>query len=144
MTQIKYTLTSPKFNGNLVFGLTGDVLTLVENNTDMVKHQMEWVLGVLAQGRKLNQLSQMIAGSLEMVPTDLSFDAFWKAYNKKINRKRCEPLWKKMSDAERVECLMNIPKYHAFLKRFPTRGKLDPESYLRKGAYQNDWSKIKD
>ncbi len=142
MTQIKYTITSPKFDGNLVFGLTGDVLTLIENNTGITKEQMLWILGFLGAGNELKALAQRIGAKLEMIPADLSFNAFWEAYGWKRNRYRSEPLWKKMTEAERVECLLNIPKYHHWLKLNPAINMLNPDNYLR-GEYKTDWNDVK-
>jgi len=143
MTQIRYTITSKKFAGNLVFGLTGDVFTLVENNTDMNSEQMRWVMGFLAQGNDLKKLAQRVVGTLEVIPTDLSFEAFWNSYKWKRNRYRSEPLWKKMTDAERVECLQNIPKYHHWLKQNPSVAMMNPDTYLLKQEYKTDWKDLK-
>lgn len=144
MTQIKYQITSTRFSGNLIVGLTGDILTLIENNSSCSKERIESILLFLGKGRTLKELAQWISGKVDLIPTDLSFDVFWNDYDKKVNRKRCEPIWKSLNDAERIECLMNVQKYHAFLQRNPQRSKLDPENYLKRGSYQTNWSEIRD
>ncbi len=88
------------------------------------------------------ELKQKVKGKIELIPADLSFDAFWNAYDKKVSKKRCQSVWAKMSDAKRMACLMNISSYDSFLKR-STRGKLDPENYLKREAYETNWNQIK-
>lgn len=42
---------------------------------------------------------------------NVSFDEFWDAYDKKINPKKCEPMWNKLSDKDRLAIMAYIPKY---------------------------------
>ncbi|WP_143960253.1 glutathione S-transferase family protein [Litoribacter populi] len=139
----KYVLTSSSFSGNVVFGYVGGFLAYFHNNASMNQEQIKWILTHLPLSLKnLEEIRSKIKGKLEMIPPDLSFDAFWEAYGKKVNRKRCEPLYKKLTDAEKITCLMSIPAYNSYLKRMGNRAKLDPENYLKKEAFQNPWSQI--
>jgi hypothetical protein len=92
-------------------------------------------------------LTDMVAQSKTLrtkeVPLDTSFGAFWERYDRKINKKRCEPLYEKLSESERIPCIMAIKQYDFFLGRFPTRAKMDPENWLKKAGWETDWSKIK-
>lgn len=69
----------------------------------------------------------------------ITFDAFWDSYKKKINRKRCEPLWAKLSAAERLAALNGIQAYERYLQRESWRTKADPEKYLRDRYWENEW-----
>jgi hypothetical protein len=69
----------------------------------------------------------------------ISFEEFWNAYGKKINRKRCEPLWNKLSHSQQLFCVQGIRPYDAFLKRESWRTKADPENYLRNQMWDNEW-----
>ncbi|MGY6521990.1 MAG: hypothetical protein ACXIUD_09695 [Mongoliitalea sp.] len=143
MTQIKYTITAAKFTGKLVFGYSNGLLTYFENAAEMKDANYRWILENMPLiPEQLKKLADAIPAKMEVVPEDLSFDAFWNAYNKKANRHRCEPLWAKMSDADRIECLSSIKPYDAYLKRVSYRAKLDPENYLKKEAYRNQWSSL--
>lgn len=73
---------------------------------------------------------------------DLSFDAFWNAYDKKINRKRCEPLWAKLKDADKVACLASIKPYKRYLHRTNFRAQKDPDGYLRDRLFDTQWNKL--
>lgn len=143
MSQIKYTLTSSKFTGKLVFGYTDGLLSYFEKGADIKEGGYKWILEnfplVPAQ---LKKMADAIPGKMEVVPDDLSFDAFWEAYGKKENRHRCEPLWKKLSEADRIECLSSIKPYDGYLKRMNWRAKLSPENYLKKESFRNNWNSL--
>ena len=143
MTQIKYTLTSQKFKGKLVFGYSEGFLTYFECGAEMKPESYKWILEnfplVPAQ---LKKMADAIPGKMEVVPDDLTFDAFWEAYAKKVNKIRCEPLWSKMGEADRIECIQSIKSYDGYLRRMNGRAKLDPENYLKKQAYNNNWNSL--
>lgn len=143
MTQIKYTLTSAKFTGKLVFGYSEGFLTYFECAAEIKLANYKWFLENLPLiPSQLKKLADAIPGHMEVVPDDLSFDAFWNAYGKKANRHRCEPLWNKFSEADRIECLSSIKPYDSYLKRVAYRAKLDPENYLKKEAFRNNWNQL--
>lgn len=79
---------------------------------------------------------------LKDVPVDTSFASFWERYDKKINKKRCEPLYAKMSESERVQCIMAIKQYDFYLGRF-NRVKMDPENWIKKCGWETEWDKVK-
>jgi hypothetical protein len=41
----------------------------------------------------------------------VSFDMFWNRYDKKINLKRCQPLWEKLSKADQVRAYTGLNRY---------------------------------
>jgi uncharacterized protein YkwD len=71
---------------------------------------------------------------------DVDFETFWKAYNRKFNKKRAQALYAKLTYAKKVKCIERIPVYDKFLRsqRFD-RAKLDADSYIRNEAWENDW-----
>lgn len=77
---------------------------------------------------------------IKKLSEDLSFEAFWERYGKKIHTHRCEPLWRKCSDAKKVLHLRGIEPYKAYIKRTGV-AMVNPENYLRKEYYKTDWSK---
>jgi hypothetical protein len=139
----KYILTSPSFKGNAVFGFSGGFLSYFENESEMNEEQLRWLYGHFPFTlENLVAIQSKIKGRLEQVPTDLGFDVFWDSYDKKVNRKRCEPLWKKLTDAERITCLRSIAAYNSYLKRVGFRAKMDPENYLKREAFSNPWNSL--
>lgn len=69
-----------------------------------------------------------------------TFDDFWVMYNKKINKKRCIPLWQKLSVAKQTKAVTGVPKYDNYLKLQSWRTKADPENYLRNEMWENEWN----
>jgi len=70
---------------------------------------------------------------------DVTFEMFWTAYDKKINRLRAEAAWHKLSKTEQVLAFYGIKKYDAFLKVANWRKKADPENYLKTKYWENEW-----
>ncbi len=79
---------------------------------------------------------------VEEVAEDITFDAFWAAYGHKVNRQRCIPLFDKLSTENRRKCIRSVAPYLKYLARTNFRSKADPETYLRKQMYLNEWSKL--
>lgn len=139
----KYVLTSASFIGNVVFGYNEDnLLVYYDNNSEMDCNQHTWLLRNLPKDSiVLDTIKTKIKGSIEELPEDIDFDTFWDKYGRKLNRKRCEPLWKKMSDADKLCAIRNIKPYEEYLQRTGFRGKCDPENYLKKEYHLVDWKK---
>lgn len=137
----KYILTSPKFNGGVVFGYDANNCLVFYHNECDSPAAINWLKDRLpGNDIALVELKKKIEGTIQVVPPDLSFDTFWEAYDKKINRKRCEPLWKKLNDADRMRAIMNIKPYDAYLQRTGI-AKCMAENYLKKEYYTVDWAK---
>jgi hypothetical protein len=140
---VKYILKSNAFEGVVTFGFANGFLVHFSNESTMNELQVRWLFTNFPfTTDSLESIRDKIHGKLELVPADLSFDAFWETYGKKVNRKRCEPLWKKLSDAERLTCLTSIPHYKSYLKRTGFRAQMDPENYLKKESFQNPWNSL--
>lgn len=141
----KYILTGKKFIGLVMLGYDQDsFLVYFSNEAQMTSGQIESLLAHLPVTEKqLHALIQAGKGlKLTEVPIAIDFDSFWEAYGKKVNRKRCEPLWAKLSDAKKAACMMSLEPYHNFLRRNEGRAKLDPENYLKRHAFENDWNAL--
>jgi hypothetical protein len=82
---------------------------------------------------------------LKEVELDNSFDTFWKAYDKMVNRKRAEDTYKKLSGVNKYLAITSIKKYDKYLARLTwKKTKQDPDTYLRTENYKTDWDKIHD
>lgn len=139
----KYNLTFTNLKGDLCLGYneTG-FLILYENRTSMTDEAINWVLRNFATHEsELNAFAQKCKATVELIPVDLSFNAFWNAYGKKINKIRCEILYKKLNETERLKCLQNVKHYDNYLQRSGFRAKADPENYLKKQYFLTDWRK---
>lgn len=142
----KYIITGKRFSGQVVLGYDQDSFLRLLDATEaqMTSKQLHYLLAHLPRTEsKLEALVQQANGmKLTKVPIAIDFDSFWEAYGKKVNRKRCEPLWAKLSDAKRSACMMSLEPYANFLRRNEGRAKLDPENYLKRYAFENDWNAL--
>jgi len=65
-----------------------------------------------------------------------SFENFWDAYDKKVDRKDCEKKWDKLRQPEKENILNNIPEY---IKSTPDKQyRKNPETYLNDRAWENE------
>lgn len=93
---------------------------------------------------KIPILESSLAGAftdkVTVVETEykISFDDFWDAYAKKINRPRSEKVWEKMSLQEKINAVEGIQPYDRFLQK-NDRKKCDPENYLKNKMWENEW-----
>lgn len=67
---------------------------------------------------------------------NIDFDTFWNLYGKEVDRKKCETLWVRLTDAERTACIEKIPEYISVNpdKKF----RRDPEKYLTNKCWGNE------
>jgi len=76
------------------------------------------------------------------VVEDLSFDAFWKAYDHKFDRKRAADIWKRMSDGQRMAAITAIADYDKYLGRTGI-AKAYAKTWLLNESYLNDYKRLK-
>lgn len=142
MIASKYEYISPNFAGKLIFGFdTNQNLTLFQNEAFLNTAQLNWLLGNLPTNfQALLTLIHGKDGKLVELSEAATFERFWDEYAHKINRKRCEPLFNKLSDADKVLAITSVKAYKLYLKRMG-RYQADPETYLRKTYYETEWHK---
>ena len=64
-----------------------------------------------------------------------SFDEFWDAYGKKVDKKKCEKIYVKISEQERAKIKTHVPQYVA--SKPEKKYRKDPQTYLN-GECWND------
>jgi hypothetical protein len=140
MTTSKYILTSEHFDGELVLEYNlDDVLVRFDNRAALNEAQLTWLSGnfplTVDAANSLLQRSKLKA---TVVPADLGFEVFWDAYDYKAysNRKLCLKLWDKLSHADRIAVLLDIPKYENRLIKQPGVAKKYAETYLRSEVWK--------
>ena len=70
---------------------------------------------------------------------EITFEMFWDGYAKKVNAKRCETIWKRLSRANQAKAYAGIKRYDRHLAANSWKGKADPETYLKKEYWTNSW-----
>lgn len=139
----RYTIASKKYTGSaeLTYNKAGVLVSINCKETDMdaetiraFKRAVPATVEELVSGSSFSSDTMIVE-----VGYRYTFEEFWKAYNKKINKQRCIPLFANLSDAETIECVEGIKVYDKFLERVPARQKLDPENWIKLKSWENDW-----
>jgi len=140
----KYSFTHEKYKGSISFWYNEkDILVHYNNDTDMTDTALVWFLNNIPRDlTELESLKKTTKGTLIEVPQEISFEAFWDTYSKKINRKRSETIWAKMTEAQKLKAIISVQSYDRYLQRTQWRSKADPDTYLRNQNYDTDWNKV--
>jgi hypothetical protein len=140
----RFIINSPKFQGNAeVFYTEGGILCKIDLTqcvmSEMIIHHFKCsvppTLIRLLEGKAFSEETTIVEA--EFI---ITFDMFWTAYGKKINRLRCEKLWSQLNKMDHVKAFHGIPFYDGFLKINKWRTKADPEKYLKDMMWENEWS----
>ncbi|HNP24640.1 MAG TPA: hypothetical protein PKM63_21795 [Panacibacter sp.] len=138
----KFIITSPSFTGSaeIVFNTAGVLSVIDISQTNMTGYLVDQFKHVVpAQVDLLESAFKKSKATIVEADYEVNFEMFWEKYNKKINKKRCLPIWDKLSKPKKLAALMGIVKYDRFLAYKGNREKLDPENYLRNEAWENEW-----
>lgn len=77
--------------------------------------------------------------NLAVAELDLSFDNFWNTFAYKVGKKmRSKRLWEAMSEAEKIESFVKIPKYHRFIN-IKQQESAYPETWLYNRMWENEY-----
>jgi hypothetical protein len=139
-----FLISSTKYNGQveLVYNSTGRLSKIDFTQTNLSVEQVFHFKNLAPV--TLQHLENKVGLTANMVVVEsnynISFDEFWTAYDKKINRKRCEPIWLKLSNNQQVLAWAGIKEYNKFLHANSWRKKADPENYLKSEMWNNVWS----
>jgi hypothetical protein len=137
----KYLVTSPYYTGAVELVYDDEHLLIIDfSNTNTNRLQREKLKQVIpVQRHALREAFAKTSVTIIEGDFDISFSMFWNAYGKKVHPSRCKPLWEKMSAADRVKAYMGIKKYNQWLRTQGDRAKLDPENYLKRRTWENEY-----
>lgn len=138
----KYIITSQHFTGEVEALYIDSTLSFIDfRQSSMPSAYIHSLLSKIAVDEN-NIGACFNPGTMEIVKGDveLTFDMFWNKYSKKVNKKRCQPLWNKLSKPKQVNAYLGIDKYNRHLARNGnTQYKLDPENYLRDERWEDEY-----
>lgn len=112
----RYLITHPRFNGEVeVIYQEGRLIHVSFVGCNMSIEDMNtFVKYINADETKLadgfGKATSIVAADVE-----ITFDMFWKSYQKKINRARCMLLWDKMNTMQRAQAYTGIRAYNKYL-----------------------------
>lgn len=136
----RYLITHPRFNGEVeIIYQDGRLVHVSFVSCNMSMEDMNTFMKRIHADE--NKLVDGFGKATSIVATDveITFDMFWKAYQKKINRARCILLWDKMNTMQRAMAYTGIRAYNKYLAKEKWRGKADPETYLRNKYWENEY-----
>ncbi|GGH02887.1 hypothetical protein [Pedobacter zeae] len=137
----KYIMTSEKFTGTVTFGYDDEfgLLEAYDVQAEMSEAQRKFMLQYMPfHKNEIKGFITRIKGNMEEVLADTSFDAFWEAYDHKVNRKRTLPLYNKLDPDEKLLAIIRVKHYKKYCSRM-TRKTVDPERYLKDRYFETDW-----
>lgn len=137
----RFLLSSKKFTGTaeLVYHTSGHLMLLdlskAKMDTETIRHFKA------AVSPHIDTLTERFTADVTVVEAafEITFEMFWNAYDLKIHRKRCEAIWERMSVDKKVAAWMGVQAYDAYLQSTGYRKKADPENYLKKEYWLNEW-----
>lgn len=142
----KFLIESPRFAGNaeIVYDTDGKLCLIDVMNCEIdpdVLHHFKQAVPIDIE-RVLNGTAFGAATTVVESSYEVTFDMFWKAYGKKINKIRAEKEWNALTKVDQVKAYFSIKGYDWFLNNVEKgRAKADPETYLRKRYFDNEWKK---
>jgi hypothetical protein len=139
----RFIYQSDQFNGEIEFRYNDDgVLCFYEARAEVEAIMLATILHYMPHvADDIPQFISKGTGTMMEVPDLITFDMFWNEYAKKVNRKRTEALWNRLSDAEQLWALKSVKPYNRCIAR-TNRYKQDPDTYLRNESYQTNWNLI--
>ena len=150
----KILVTGEKFVGAAVlvysdgtsFSLTSSLLSVDMGGTEMDNRQKAWFMQCVpvVYGAGYAEAWGPMTGKLQFVTEDVEYEFeedFWKPYGKKVNKERCVKEWAKLVREERALCCVRLHAYLRYLSRTGV-AKADPENYLRKKYFKNDYDNL--
>lgn len=137
----RFLITSTKFRGQAeaIYNDNETLCKLDCGDTDMDARTVHLFKNAI--GATIAEMAVRFSSDTVVIEADyeVSFDMFWKKYNKKINKSRCILLWNKLNKTMQVQAYFGIEAYDKFLKKESWRSKADPETYLRNKYWENEY-----
>lgn len=136
----RFHLTNPRYTGEAILIYNNGLLQRIDYS------QTNMTLGMISAFKMsvpahIDQLSESFTSETIIVESEIviTFEMFWKKYDHKYNKDRCEQLWNRLSKTNMILAYTNLDRYHKFLRKNPTHLKLHPDTYLRNRAWENDY-----
>lgn len=138
----RFIITSPKLNGSieLLFGADNRLSTIDFSSCTLTDQQYShFLFSMLYNVDEVELIGAKLPATIIEGDFEVTFEMFWKKYNKKINKLRCIHLWAKADKTKQVKAYFGITAYDKFLKQESWRSKADPETYLRNEYWENEY-----
>ena len=126
----EYLFTSKQFDGSIYFGYDDQgVLIKFLNEAQLTDKQQQFLCTKFPFVESELQNILGTTGHIKEV-IDVSFETFWAAYGRKVNKIRSQSLFYALSESDRQLCIQSLKKYQNFCK-LNRRSLKDPDTYIR-------------
>ena len=128
-----------------IYGAEQTLLSLDFRAAELRAEQIDWIkarIPTVAEQEQFNAFLAVGKMMLTVEGAEVTFEEFWTRYGRKVNKKRCEAIWSRLSGAKRAKAYFGIMAYFAFLDRVKWRSKADPETYLKEEYWETDWKTV--
>ncbi|QEM13456.1 hypothetical protein [Mucilaginibacter rubeus] len=137
----KYLLSFKGVEGSVEFtynetGLLVEYVCSAELSTEQLVFMLKRIPLLVEQVKEMPGIHPSF--TVVELTQDLSFKIFWEAYGQKIHPHRCEPLWNRLKDSDKIAALNAMPSYFRYLTRTGV-AKVNPENYIKKQYWKTDW-----
>lgn len=88
--------------------------------------------------RWLNNATITEKFDISIRPAIITFEALWELYDYKISKKEAMTAFKKLKEAEIIQCFIEVPYYLQYLKLNPGIGKLHLATYINKRRFEDE------
>ncbi len=136
-----FKITNPNFTGEIEVLYNGKLVKfdctnaqIDEETISAFKRAIPTNINVFIKGEWCSKYTTVVEAEYIV-----SFDMFWRAYDKKINKARAMPIFEKLTKTEQVKAYMGIKAYDKYLTKEKWRTKADPENYLRNKTWENEY-----
>lgn len=138
----KFVLTSSKMEGQIEIVFNENEISIVDfSKAKLTVEQRDYFLRHVAVC--LFDLEAFVKQSrFTCVEADIeiTFEMFWDKYAFKVDRKRAEKIWDKMSKAKKISAFYGIDRYDRYLRRTADwRNKMEPKTYLKNERWEDEW-----
>jgi hypothetical protein len=144
-----YTVKSKQdgFIWSFKYTLNGDLRVFIIDEGTLSAKQMKWLFGSgnfpanesIMRSVWMKQLKANF--EITIGEPDLSFEAFWTAYNHKIKKVVSEKAWERLGKKDRMAALAGIKPYDGYLSRKGI-AKAHPATYLNQRYWEDNHASI--
>ncbi|STY99850.1 Uncharacterized protein conserved in bacteria [Moraxella lacunata] len=111
------------------------------NNQSNISPQTPQGAGVIDKTDKTDEKTKATAKKTH--PTsdtdktlNVPFEAFWDSYDKKIDPKKCKPLWERLSDKDRLDIMAYLPRYKQ--SQPDKQYRKNPQTFLNARSWESE------
>lgn len=139
----EYNVIGTTFKGLMVFkyNLNGVLVAFECKDVELNETQIQWLFSrhFPYKEQQISQFKAIQNFTVTEGKFDLSFDAFWKAYNHKVKKVMSEKAWNKLNDSDKMNAIAGIRHYNGYLARKRNMEKAHGSTYLNQRYWEDNW-----